>query len=83
MQDRFWKRLGKTYSILVFLIHFIKLSNRSNIKKAAKILTTEKDLTILLEKILGDIEEFDSTKHFEQMKVSKQILLILKQLITL
>ena len=38
---------------------------------AAKIKSSEKDLALLLENVLEDIEEFDSEKHFEQMKVSK------------
>ena len=39
--------------------------------KAVGIDISEKDLTSLLENVLEDIEEFDSEKHFEQMKVSK------------
>ena len=65
-------RLGKISSLLVAIwIHLIKLLNRSEIIKVVDIDTSEKDLTSLLEKILGDIKKFDPTKHFEQMKVSK------------
>ena len=72
MKNRFWTRLGKTCSLLVAIwIRFIKLLNRSKILKAVNIDTSEEDLTSLLENVLEEIKEFDSEKHFEQMKVSK------------
>ena len=39
--------------------------------KAVDVDASGEDLTSLLENVLEDIEEFDSEKHFEQMKVSK------------
>ena len=72
MKDRFWARLSKPCSLLVSIwIRFIKLLNRSKIIKAVKYDNSEEDLTSLLENVLEDIEEFDTKKHFEQMKVSK------------